>query len=99
MARQLGNDIATDTLYIDFKNSKTKSEVIVKSILKEIHYEDGNIDRFEYDTKGNPAKITRDDVVITYTYDDKRGYGLLLRKRYPGSTIIRIFLLTAIQVG
>jgi len=80
MASQSGNNVVTDTLYVNFRNSKTKSESIVKPILDEIHYENGNIDLFEYDAKGNLSKITKDDVVITYTYDDKAGYGLLSSK-------------------
>jgi|GEM_PF-6112292 hypothetical protein len=80
MTSTTGNNVVTDTLYLNFRNSKTKSSPIVKPILDGIHYENGDIDLFEYDVKGNLSKITKDDVVITYTYDDRAGYGLLSSK-------------------
>lgn len=52
--------------------------MMVEPFIGEIHYENESIDKYEYDENGNLFKITGDDAVTVYTYDDKKGFGISL---------------------
>ena len=70
---KIDNITIVDTLYLDIKGSKTdlyKSNMTMNPVIGAIHYENGNIDKFEYDKKGNliwptfEQSVTRMDILF-----------------------------------